>query len=244
MHLFRHKQLFRGLSLTPRARFPVGLGMASRGGRRFPENYPEVDAVLDMTNSVSCCLLGSAPHRNLGTGESMQNSRLPKSIFVVIAVVAAIYFWSTYAQLPDVVASHFNARGVPNGWQPKSLFFEFFLGAVAIAAFLTFGIPAIFSKIPVSMINLPHKEYWLAPERKAESIALLNRSFAWFGCAVLLVVTTAVNYAIGQNLDPGGPFGAVLLLCVLGGFLIFAISFSIRMLTHFSRVPSDGLTPK
>lgn len=172
------------------------------------------------------------------------NSRLPRSIFVVVAALADIYFWSIYAQLPDVVASHFNARGAANGWQPKSLFFEFFAGAVVIAGFLTFGIPAIFSKIPTPMINLPHREYWLAPERREETLAYLNRYFAWFGCAVLLLATTAVNYAIGQNRYPSGPAGAVLLLCFLAGFLIFAISSSIRILTRFSRVPRDGFTPK
>ncbi len=174
----------------------------------------------------------------------MQDSRLPKAIFVVLATLAAIYFWSIYAQLPDVVASHFNARGVANGWQPKSLFFEFFAGAVVIAGFLTFGVPAIFSKIPTAMINLPHKEYWLAPERRDETLAFLNRYFAWFGCALLLVATTAVNYAIGQNLHPTGPAGAVLLLCFLVGFLIFAITSSIRILTRFSSVPPDSFMSK
>ena len=174
----------------------------------------------------------------------MQNSKLPRAIFVVLAAFAAIYFWSNYAELPDIVASHFDARGAANGWQPKSVFFAFFAGAVAIAAFLTFGVPAIFSKMPTSMINLPNKEYWLAPERREESLALLNRSFAWFGCAVLVVVTTAVNYAIGQNLHPQGPFGALLLLGVLAGFLLFAITSSIRMLTHFSQISRDGFDPK
>ena len=174
----------------------------------------------------------------------MQDSRLPKSIYIVLATLAAVYFWSNYSQLPDVVASHFDARGVANGWQSKSAFFAFFAGAVAISAFLTFGIPAIFSKIPVKLINLPHKEYWLAPERKSESLALLNRSFAWFGCAVLLVAITAVNYAIGRNLHPEARWDTLLLLCVLVGFLVFAISSSIRMLAHFSRTPPDGFAPK
>ncbi|MHB8502534.1 MAG: DUF1648 domain-containing protein [Candidatus Acidiferrales bacterium] len=174
----------------------------------------------------------------------MQNSRLPRTLFVVLAVLAAIYFWSNYAQLPNVVASHFNAHGIPNGWQSKSMFFAFFAGAVALASLLTFGVPGIISKMPMNLINLPHKEYWLAPERKSETLALLNNSFAWFGCAVLLVVTTAVNYAIGQNLHPQGPFGALALLCVLAGFLVFAILSSIRMLTHFARIPRDGHAPK
>jgi uncharacterized membrane protein len=172
----------------------------------------------------------------------MQDSRLPKTIFVVAAALAAIYFWSNYAQLPDVVASHFNARGVANGWQPKSVFFAFFAGAVGIGAFLTFGVPAIFSRMPIAMINLPNKEYWLAPERRAETQAFLYYYFAWFGCAVLLVVTTAVNYAIEQNLHPGEPLGTFLLLAVLAGFFVFAIASSIRMITRFSRTPPDGFT--
>ena len=96
----------------------------------------------------------------------------------------------------------------------------------------------------MSLINLPHKEYWLAPERRAETLAILDRSFAWFGCAVLLVVTTAVNYAIGRNLHPGAQLDPPVLIYVLGGFFVFTILWSIRLLTHFARIPRDGFAPK
>lgn len=174
----------------------------------------------------------------------MRDARLPKTIFVVVAALAAIYFWSIYAQLPDMVASHFNARGVANGWQPKSVFFAFFAGAVGIAAFLTFGIPAIFSRMPLAMINLPNKDYWLAPERRAETQAFLYGYFAWFGCAVLALAATAVNYALGRNLHPEAQLDIPVFFYVLAGFLVFAIASSIRMVTRFSRVPRDGFTPK
>jgi hypothetical protein len=107
-----------------------------------------------------------------------------------------------------------------------------------------FGIPAIFSKLPMSLINLPHREYWLAPERRAETLAFLDSSFAWFGCVVLLVVIDAVNYAIGRNLHPGAQLDPPVLIYVLGGFFVFTILWSIRLLTHFGQIPRDGLAPK
>jgi hypothetical protein len=174
----------------------------------------------------------------------MSDSRLPRFIFGLLVLFAVVHFWRLYAQLPDVVAAHFDSGGTPNGWQTKSVFFAFFAGAVAIAAFLTFGIPAIFSKLPMSLINLPHREYWLAPERRAETLAFLDSSFAWFGCVVLLVVIDAVNYAIGRNLHPGAQLDPPVPIYVLGGFFAFTILWSIRLLTHFAQIPRDGLAPK
>lgn len=172
------------------------------------------------------------------------DSRLPKMLFVLLAILAAIYFWSNYAQLPDVVASHFNTRGVANGWQSKSVFFAFFVGAIALASIVAFGIPRIISTMPVDLINLPNKGYWLAAERKAGTLDFLDRSFAWFGCALLVVVTTAVNYAISRNLHPEAQLDPPPLVYVLGGFLIFTILWSIRMLTRFTTHPNSGLRGK
>jgi hypothetical protein len=172
------------------------------------------------------------------------DSRLPKMLFVLLAILAVIHFWSNYAPLPDVVASHFNGSGVANGWQSKSVFFAFFVGAIALASLVAFGIPGIISKMPVDLINLPYKEYWLAAERKAGTLDFLDRSFAWFGCAVLLVVTTAVNYAIERNLHPEAQLDPPVLVYVLGGFFIFTILWSIRMLTHFTTHPDSGLRGK
>jgi uncharacterized protein DUF1648 len=172
------------------------------------------------------------------------DSRLPKVVFVMIAIIAAIYFWSNYSQLPEIVASHFNARGVANGWQSKSTFLTGFAGVVALAAMLTFGVPVFISKMPAGLINLPHKEYWLAPERRSDTMALLGGSFAWFGCGALVVVTTAVNYAVGRNLHPETQMNPPALVYVLSWFVAFALIGSICMLAHFSRVPRDGFAPK
>jgi uncharacterized membrane protein len=117
----------------------------------------------------------------------MQDARLPKLIFTVLAVGAAIYFSRYYAQLLDVVASHFNGRGVPNGWQTKPAFFGLFVAVSVLIAIIGFGIPRIIASVPPRLINLPNKQYWLAAEHLAETMAFLKAYFAWFGCAAFLI---------------------------------------------------------
>jgi hypothetical protein len=59
-----------------------------------------------------------------------------------LALVAMIYdIWSKYDRLPAVIASHFNASGVANGFAPKQQFFTVIVpiafGLVALLTFLT-----------------------------------------------------------------------------------------------------------
>jgi uncharacterized membrane protein len=161
-------------------------------------------------------------------------SRLPKFLFLVLAAYAAIHFSSYYSQLPGVVASHFDARGAANGWQTKSVFLGFFVGAVALASVLAFGVPYIISRTPTKLINLPYKDYWLAPDRRTSTIAFLGRYFAWFGCAILLVIVLTFNYAVQSNLDPAHQPDPVRFWYVLALFGIFTAVWMTRLFVRFS----------
>jgi uncharacterized membrane protein len=167
------------------------------------------------------------------------HSRLPKLLFLVLAAYAAIHFSSYYAQLPGVVASHFDVRGAANGWQTKSVFLGFFVGAVALASVLAFGVPYIISRTPAKLINLPYKDYWLAPERRTSTIAFLGRYFAWFGCAALAVVSSSFDYAIRENLHPVAHLDPPAIVYALAGFLVFTALWLIRLLTYFTSHPDS-----
>jgi len=171
----------------------------------------------------------------LGKRTNMQKSSLPKLVFVLLAVGAAFYFSSLYAQLPEVVASHFNARGVPNGWQTKSAFFTVLIGVSVLAAVLGFAIPRLIMLLPPEYINLPNKGYWLAPERRAETMDFLNGYFAWFGCALFAVILITINFALQANLHPDRRPDASPMLFVLAGFLAVAIRGTVRMFKRFAR---------
>ena len=170
----------------------------------------------------------------------MQKSSLPKIVFVLLAVGAAIYFSSLYAQLPEVVASHFNARGVPNGWQTKSAFFSVLIGVSVLAAVVGFGIPRLIMLLPPEYINLPNKGYWLAPERRADTMGFLNGYFAWFGCALFAVILVTINFAVQANLHPDRRPEATPMLFVLAGFLSFAIVGTVRIFKRFGPPPQDN----
>jgi Protein of unknown function (DUF1648) len=171
----------------------------------------------------------------------MQDARLPKLIFAVLAVGAAIYFSAYYAKMTDVVASHFNGQGVPNGWQTKPAFFGLFAAVSILIAMIGFGIPRIIASVPPRLINLPNKQYWLAPEHLAETMAFLNAYFAWFGCAVFLIMILTFDYAIQSNLHPDHRPDVSRMWYILAGFLTFLVVWIIRMFTRFGRLPQQNV---
>src|SRR5260370_27893892 len=123
-------------------------------------------------------------------------SRLPKFVFVLLAVGAAIYFSSLYAQLPEVMASHFNARGTPNGWQTKSAFFSVLIGVSLLAAVVGFGIPRLITLLPPDDINLTNKGYLLAPEQPTDTNGFLNGYIACFCYPLFPIILVTINFAL------------------------------------------------
>jgi uncharacterized membrane protein len=165
---------------------------------------------------------------------------LPKGLFLLAAAIAGAYFRHYYPLLPNIMASHFDARGVPNGWSPKQAFFEIFAGMTVLAAALVFGIPKIIAVTPRQLINLPHKEYWLGPEQRAASMEFLGGWFAWFGCAVYAVILVAFDYAVQENLHGSDGANPMRLWYTLALFGVFVLIWTIRLLGRFGRVPGGA----
>jgi uncharacterized membrane protein len=165
----------------------------------------------------------------------MSGTRLPKSLFVVILGVALAECIRDFPLLPNRLASHFGPSGTPSGWLTKPQFFTLYAGLIVLAASVGFLAPLTIAKTPASKINLPYKEYWLAPERRAETLAAFERYFAWYGCIFLLLEVLTMQLVIQVNFRtaPRLPTGPILFL--ISAFVLFNIVSVITMFRRFSK---------
>lgn len=167
----------------------------------------------------------------------MQNSGLPKLIYVLLAAAGLLYFSLLYPQLPDPMASHFNAGGVATAWMPKSGFFLLIAIVTLSAGVPVFLVPGSMAKLPNNKINLANKEYWLAPERRAETMQYLGIQMGWFGCALLALLLCGLYNAVTASQRPDHTFDSTSFYVALGAFSAFIIIFLVRLISHFARVP-------
>lgn len=168
----------------------------------------------------------------------MSNTRLPGSVFLALALVGAVRYVYYAPRLPEVLGSHFAGNGAVNGWQSKVVFFSTELAVVVLAAVVGFGIPRIIGAMPVSLINLPNKEFWLTPERRAETLGYLQMHMAWFGCALLAFLLFVMELVFRANLQSPPRLNSGAFVLGLVAFLLFVTVSTVRLVARFARIRS------
>jgi uncharacterized membrane protein len=170
--------------------------------------------------------------------ETPPSSRLPVSIFVFLALVGAVQAHSYASRMPPTMASHFGSSGSANGWQTQSGFFTLEVIVVVLAAVIAFGVPRIIGAVPMSLINLPNKESWFAPERREDTLAFFRVQFAWFGVVLLAFLLCVNELVFRANLTSPRQLNSTAFTFAMATFLIFVAIWTIRMVGHFSKTPN------
>lgn len=112
----------------------------------------------------------------------------------VLLGAAADLAWH-YPQLPASMAVHFNAAGVPDRWSPKSEFLTTWILMTLLLGGLFAGLRVLVRFLPADYINMPRREYWLAPERAASTRAEVGDVVLALG-GVILASIWALNHVI------------------------------------------------
>jgi uncharacterized membrane protein len=164
----------------------------------------------------------------------MSGTRAPRWIFFAVVLAAISQCLHDFPLLPDRLASHFGPSGMPNGWMTKPQFFITYAVVLVPALVVEFWLSRSIANKPDAKLRLPNKEYWLAPERRAETFLYFESFFAWYGCAFLLVEVFAMGLAMRANFDspPQLPTGPI--VSVIAGFILYNIAAVIAMYRRFS----------
>jgi hypothetical protein len=164
--------------------------------------------------------------------------RLARAVFLVAAGACLGQAEIMSARLPAVVASHFGASGAPNAWMPRRAFVAFYaLVVVFTAASLLAGVYAT-KRLPDERINLPNKGYWLAPERRAASLAFLEAFMLWFGAATFLLLFDVFRQVFRMNMGLAPVLEHPQLS--LAAYAAFTVVWLSALLRRFGRVPTGA----
>ena len=164
----------------------------------------------------------------------MRRTRLFLLGLVLVSLVEAARQWSS---APGRVPSHFDAAGHPNSWASRDEFFLLQVGLTLGIAALFIGIPWLLKSTPASLINLPNKSYWLAPERHEETMDHLASSFEVFACATVLLLIAV--FELTSLASRGGSLATNYFLPVLVSYLVFSAGWTMALIRTFSNVPNE-----
>lgn len=160
---------------------------------------------------------------------------LPLSVLTACYVLLFGYATFSYGSLPSLVAAHFDIYGRPNGWMPRGgvVTFTLFLGILLPG--LMISIMVFAGKLPVKLVNLPNRDYWLAPERRGKTNAILLRFSLWLASMTVLFVTYLHRLIVEANMVGGSQINSVGIAVVTGLFLLGTMGWSIVLIRRFMR---------
>jgi hypothetical protein len=146
---------------------------------------------------------------------------------VLLSLVSLLY-------LPPEVAIHFGAKGNPDSWGTRELLVWFFL-AMDLGLLLMFLlIPSLLLRMPVSLISLPNRDYWLAEENRPKFKSIFEGLWWEYGAAVLLFSLLMKALTIDANLSAPAQMNSGVFWVLFIAFMSYTLYWVIRISRAFS----------
>ena len=166
--------------------------------------------------------------------------RLALTVFVGLLAFFIGYEFAIFEALPAQVARHFDGTGKPDGWSSKNAYVFFNIG-LQIFIFVLFALfPFTLRFFPNWSINIPDRDYWLAPERRAATLDRIGNFMIWIGVLTVgwffAVVYMVDRFNIGNFQKLSNGFW-IILGVYLGVLTLATILFCVRFYRHDP--PSD-----
>jgi uncharacterized membrane protein len=161
--------------------------------------------------------------------------RASRAVLLLLAAAGVVQLLYYHPLLPQNVASHFDGAGEANGFQSRNGFVALSGSVLILMVVLFGGLGALFRTIPSSWFNLPNRDYWLAPERREETLDEILRRMEWLGAVSLGLWLFIIQMVLETNLTPEPRLEARATWIVLGLYLAYTAVWAVRFLLRFRK---------
>lgn len=122
-------------------------------------------------------------------------------LFVLLCLACVCHAFHYLPLLPERSATHFGVSGAPDRWGGKTELVIVYLGTVTLMAAVFLVIPLAMGRLPAASVNMPNRDYWLAPERREETLEWLSTSMILLGCVILVLMMDIFHQTFQVNLE-------------------------------------------
>jgi len=157
-------------------------------------------------------------------------------LFIIICLANIAFAFGSLPWMPNSMAVHFAADGVPDGWGlplVNALLMSLVVGIMAVSIL---GTSWLITIAPSYSFNMPNRDYWMSEERRPETIRRIRSFCEWLGVWTMLFFLL-IQWQIFQANQTVPPKPISIGLYV--GILLFVIIFeTVRSFLSF-RLPKE-----
>lgn len=173
----------------------------------------------------------------------MTRFQISVALLIVLIVVFMVSLVASFPMMPDRMATHFDVAGRPNGWMTRSqhLMFMSVIG-LGFPLFIV-SICRTARYLPPAAVNIPHKDYWMADERRLDSMQYVYHHSIWLACLGSAFLT-ALHWAVvfSNRLEPQR-LPIEWIGSITGVFLLGTAIWIVALYRRFRLPPEAGTTP-
>jgi uncharacterized membrane protein len=158
--------------------------------------------------------------------------------FICLTAFAIVFVVYTGSYLPETVATHFGIDGEANGWMTRGGYLLFMLSfMLGVSSFVSLVVGTLPRKFP-QWTNVPNRQYWLAAERRDESLNFLSAHGKRLGCLILMMMigmhyTVLIANHLRPPTLPASTFSSIII-----GFALALVWWIVRLYRRFAK-PKD-----
>jgi len=159
------------------------------------------------------------------------------SWFLLALALAVIFIWSSSRSLPALVGSHYAASGLATNYMPRAMYLRFTLLFAVLLPLALAYFPVFAMSRDGARVNLPNREYWLAPRQRAATLEFVRRHCTRLALLLLLFFCYIHWLVTRANLVQPPLLSSSWFIAGIVVLLVCALMWTVTFVGHFQRLP-------